>query len=103
MKVRDLTLDLGYGDARVPPDVKIYLGPTGPKMMQLSGEVADGERPHRIAEVDHHLVDLLRQAAFLQQDDHLAVERRTAAVGDEAVAVAAGHRHLADRLAQGHR
>lgn len=42
VKVRDLTLDLGYGDARVPPDVKIYLGPTGPKMMQLSGEVADG-------------------------------------------------------------
>ena len=40
--VRDLTLDLGHGDPRVPPDVKIFIGPTGPKMMELTGEIADG-------------------------------------------------------------
>ena len=51
-------------------------------------EIADRERPHRIAEIDHHLVDLLRQAAFLQQNDHLGVERRARAVGDEAVGIA---------------
>lgn len=42
IKVDGLTLDLGHGDPRVPQDVPIYLGPTGPKMMELSGEVADG-------------------------------------------------------------
>jgi 5,10-methylenetetrahydromethanopterin reductase len=42
VKVRDLTLDLGYGDPRVPPKVKIQIGPTGPRMMELSGEIADG-------------------------------------------------------------
>jgi len=42
VKVRDLTLDLGYGQERIPPQVKIHIGPTGPKMMELTGEIADG-------------------------------------------------------------
>ncbi|MFP6689281.1 MAG: LLM class flavin-dependent oxidoreductase, partial [Alphaproteobacteria bacterium] len=42
INVRDLTLDLGHGDPRVPPDVKIFIGPTGPKMMELTGEIAHG-------------------------------------------------------------
>lgn len=40
--VRGLTLDLGHGDERVPQNVPIFIGPTGPKMMELAGEVADG-------------------------------------------------------------
>ena len=40
--VRDLTLDLGHGDPRTPPAVKVFIGPTGPRMMELSGEIADG-------------------------------------------------------------
>ena len=40
--VRDLTLNLGHGDPRTPPAVKIFIGPTGPRMMELSGEIADG-------------------------------------------------------------
>ena len=42
VQVRDLTLDLGHGDPRIPPEVKIFIGATGPKMMQLTGEIADG-------------------------------------------------------------
>ncbi len=42
VRVRDLTLDLGHGDARIPPAVKIFIGPTGPRMMELAGEIADG-------------------------------------------------------------
>ena len=42
VQVRDLTLDLGHEAPRVPVDVPIYIGPTGPKMMELSGEIADG-------------------------------------------------------------
>lgn len=42
VKVRDLRLDLGYGDPRVPPRVPIYIGATGLKMAELAGEIADG-------------------------------------------------------------
>ncbi len=42
VQVRDISLDLGHGVARNPIDVDIYLGPTGPKAMQLAGEIADG-------------------------------------------------------------
>ena len=40
--VRDLRLDLGHGVARVPKRVPIYVGATGPQMLALSGELADG-------------------------------------------------------------
>lgn len=40
--VRDLSLDLGHGAPRDPQPVGVYIGPTGPKMMELSGEIADG-------------------------------------------------------------
>jgi len=42
IQVRDISLDLGHGVAREPIEVPIYLGPTGPKAMQLAGEIADG-------------------------------------------------------------
>ena len=41
VQVRDLTLDLGPGDPRTPPRIKIAIGPTGPKMTELTGELAD--------------------------------------------------------------
>ena len=40
--VRDLRLDLGHGVARIPKRVPIYVGATGPQMLALSGELADG-------------------------------------------------------------
>lgn len=40
--LRDISLDLGHGVAREPRPVKLYVGPTGPAMTQLSGEIADG-------------------------------------------------------------
>ena len=40
--VRDLRLDLGHGVSRTPKRVPIYVGATGPQMLALSGEVADG-------------------------------------------------------------
>jgi 5,10-methylenetetrahydromethanopterin reductase len=42
VKVRDLRLDLGKDIEREPLPVPIYIGATGPKMMELSGELADG-------------------------------------------------------------
>ncbi|GAB4272800.1 MAG: 5,10-methylenetetrahydromethanopterin reductase [Candidatus Promineifilaceae bacterium] len=40
-KVRDIELDVVHG-RREPRNVPIYLGATGPKMMELTGEIADG-------------------------------------------------------------
>ena len=34
-------LDIAYGDA-APRDIPIYIGATGPKMLELTGEIADG-------------------------------------------------------------
>jgi 5,10-methylenetetrahydromethanopterin reductase len=42
VKVRDLRLDLGFADPRVPPHVPIYVGATGPRMAEMAGEIADG-------------------------------------------------------------
>ncbi|MCH9036102.1 MAG: LLM class flavin-dependent oxidoreductase [Chloroflexi bacterium] len=41
-KVRDLRLDLGADTPQQPIRVPIYIGATGPKMMALAGEIADG-------------------------------------------------------------
>ena len=42
VQVRDLRLELGEGASKTPKDVPIYIGATGPKMLTLSGEIADG-------------------------------------------------------------
>jgi 5,10-methylenetetrahydromethanopterin reductase len=40
-QVKDIELDVVHG-RREPRDVKIMIGATGPKMMELTGEIADG-------------------------------------------------------------
>lgn len=40
--VRDLRLDLGYDLPRSLSEVPIYISATGPKMMEVAGEIADG-------------------------------------------------------------
>ncbi len=42
VKVQDLRLDLGDGMPRDPIDVPIYIGATGPRMLELAGEIGDG-------------------------------------------------------------
>jgi 5,10-methylenetetrahydromethanopterin reductase len=42
VKLRDISLDLGHNAKREPKNVKLYIGPTGPVMTQLAGEIADG-------------------------------------------------------------
>jgi 5,10-methylenetetrahydromethanopterin reductase len=42
VKLRNISLDLGHNSNRAPKDVKLYIGPTGPLMTQLAGEIADG-------------------------------------------------------------
>ena len=42
VQVQDLRLDLGEGMARETIDVPIYIGATGPRMLELAGEIGDG-------------------------------------------------------------
>ena len=42
VNVKDLRLDLGDGMPRDPIDVPIYIGATGPRMLELAGEIGDG-------------------------------------------------------------
>ena len=41
VNVREISLDLGHGMKREKVPVSIAIGPTGPKMMELAGEIAD--------------------------------------------------------------
>ena len=45
-------LDVAYGDAS-PRDVPIYIGATGPKMLELSGEIGDGPLLNYVVSTDY--------------------------------------------------
>lgn len=45
-------LDVAYGDTS-PRDIPIYIGATGPKMMELTGEVCDGAVLNYVVPVDY--------------------------------------------------
>ena len=42
VKVRDIRLDVVYGDPSTPRKIPIYIGATGWEMIELTGEIADG-------------------------------------------------------------
>ena len=42
VKVRDIRLDVVYGDPSTPRGIPIYIGATGWEMIELTGEIADG-------------------------------------------------------------
>ena len=53
VQLRDISLDLGHGMQRDPRPVKLYIGPTGPIMTQLSGEIADGALLNGLLSVEY--------------------------------------------------
>src|SRR6516162_8982625 len=63
-------------------------------------QIGGRKRPDRIAEIDHDLVDLLRQRSFFDHEVHLGAKRPAAAIGDKAVAIAGHRTDLADLAAQ---
>jgi len=42
VKVRDIRLDVVYGDPNTPRKIPIYVGATGWEMIELTGQIADG-------------------------------------------------------------
>ncbi len=47
-----VSLDVAYGDTS-PRDIPIYIGATGPKMLELTGEIADGAMLNYVVSVDY--------------------------------------------------
>jgi len=47
-----VSLDVAYGDAG-PRDIPVYIGATGPKMLELAGEIADGVVLNYMVSVDY--------------------------------------------------
>ena len=63
VKVRDLRLDLGHEESRSPKKVPIYIGATGPKMLELAGEIGDGVFHNFFTSVSY-LRESLRRVKF---------------------------------------
>ena len=55
-------LDVAYGD-RSPRDIPVYIGATGPKMLELAGEICDGVVLNYIVPVDYIRDAVARVAA----------------------------------------
>ena len=47
-----VSLDVAYGDTS-PRDIPIYIGATGPKMLELTGEIADGAMLNYVVPTDY--------------------------------------------------
>jgi 5,10-methylenetetrahydromethanopterin reductase len=85
VQVRDLELDaahaedLAYGNVyrREPINVPIYLGPSGDKMLELTGEIADGAVLNAAFSVDYvrHAVEQIRVGAERAGRDLSAIDK----------------------------
>jgi 5,10-methylenetetrahydromethanopterin reductase len=52
VKLDRVKLDVAYGDA-LPRDIPLYIGATGPKMLELAGEICDGVVLNYVVSVDY--------------------------------------------------
>jgi 5,10-methylenetetrahydromethanopterin reductase len=57
-------LDVAFGDAS-PRDIPLYIGATGPKMLEMTGEICDGAVLNYVVSVDYirSAVELVRKGA----------------------------------------
>lgn len=106
VKVRDLRLDLGHDTEREPIPVPIYIGATGPKMMELSGELADGvilngltSSAHTKRSVDHVAIGAERAGRTVKDLD-LPQFINVSLADDDETAFADAHRLVTMYLGQ---
>lgn len=65
VQVRDIALDLGTGRERKPIRVPVYIGATGPQMLEAAGEYADGVLLNAMMSTDYtrEAVERMRRGA----------------------------------------
>jgi 5,10-methylenetetrahydromethanopterin reductase len=59
-----VTLDVAYGD-KSPRNIPVYIGATGPQMLELTGEICDGVVLNYVVSVDYirSAIDMMRKGA----------------------------------------
>jgi 5,10-methylenetetrahydromethanopterin reductase len=64
VKLDRVKLDVAYGDMS-PRDIPIYIGATGPQMLELTGEICEGVVLNYVVSVDYirSAIDLVRKGA----------------------------------------
>ncbi|NWF70013.1 MAG: LLM class flavin-dependent oxidoreductase [Chloroflexi bacterium] len=64
VKLERVKLDVAYGDLS-PRDIPIYIGATGPQMLELTGEICDGVVLNYVVSVDYirGAIELVRKGA----------------------------------------
>jgi 5,10-methylenetetrahydromethanopterin reductase len=64
VKLDRVKLDVAFGDTS-PRDIPLYIGATGPKMLELAGEICDGVVLNYVVSVDYirSAVELVRKGA----------------------------------------
>lgn len=65
VKLDRVRLDVAYGDTS-PRDIPVYIGATGPKMLELAGEICDGVVLNYVVSVDYirEAIRLVEQGAI---------------------------------------
>ena len=77
VKVRDIRLDLVYGDPSTPRKIPIYIGATGWDMIELTGEIADGIALNYIVSPDYNqkAMEHLKKGAAKANRDWKEIDR----------------------------
>lgn len=105
VKLDRIRLDVAFGDTS-PRDIPLYIGATGPKMLELAGEICDGVVLNYVVSVDYireavRLVEQGAKAAGKTLDDVDRPELLVCCLSDDdpAAAMAEGKKLVAYYLA----
>jgi 5,10-methylenetetrahydromethanopterin reductase len=105
VKLDRIRLDVAFGDT-APRDIPLYIGATGPKMLELAGEICDGVVLNYVVSVDYireavRLVEQGAKAAGKTLDDVDRPELIVCCLSDEdpSAAMAEGKKLVAYYLA----
>jgi len=77
VKVRDIRLDVVYGDPNTPRNIPIYIGATGWEMIELTGELVDGLLLNYLVSPDYNrkALEHLREGAERAGRSFEAIDR----------------------------
>jgi len=77
VNVRDIRLDVVYGDPNTPRNIPIYIGATGWEMVELTGQIADGLLLNYLVSPDYNrkALEHLKAGAKIGKRDWQSIDR----------------------------